>query len=189
MTSKSVISVSRSASCLGVVEVVEEAVGGEDGQARVLERDEAGERVAVRRPRRRPRRRRCGRSRSGGGRRRSAAPSRRRASPRSPRGPPGRRSARPGGRCRRRRSTSPKGVGVEGGVERGAPGVARVEGEDRGEVVAGGARQPEAVLLRAGLGALVRADEAGAVVGRPATRARKPRRVRRLAVGARVVLP
>ena len=45
------------------------------------------------------------------------------------------------------------------------PGVALVEGEDGGEVVAGGLGQAQAILLGAGLRALVRADQAGAVVG------------------------
>ncbi len=61
------------------------------------------------------------------------------------------------------------------------PGVALVEGEDRREVVAGRLGQAQAVLLRAGLGALVRADQAGAVVGdsHPAEKAapRVPRAV------------
>ena len=47
------------------------------------------------------------------------------------------------------------------------PGVAGVQGEDRGEVVAGRPGQPQPVLLGAGLGALVGADQAGAVVGHP----------------------
>ncbi len=45
------------------------------------------------------------------------------------------------------------------------PGVAGVQREDRGEVVASGDGEVEAVLFRARLGALVRADEAGAVGG------------------------
>src|SRR4051812_2870157 len=38
------------------------------------------------------------------------------------------------------------------------PDVARMEGEDRGEVVPGRASESQAVLLRSRLGALVRAD-------------------------------
>jgi hypothetical protein len=49
------------------------------------------------------------------------------------------------------------GFVAEGWLEM-APRVAGVEGEDGGEVVAGGARQSQPVLLRARLGALVRAD-------------------------------
>ena len=61
---------------------------------------------------------------------------------------------------------SPHGAPCGGGGEVG-PGVALVEGEDGGEVVARRLGQAQAVLLRAGLGALVRPDEAGAVVGDP----------------------
>ncbi len=46
-----------------------------------------------------------------------------------------------------------------------APGVAGMEDEDRREVEAGRAGEAEAILLRAGLGPFMRADEAGAVVG------------------------
>ena len=55
------------------------------------------------------------------------------------------------------------GVGdlVPGVLERRAdvaPGVPGMEGEDRGEVVLGGAGELETILLRAGLGALVGSD-------------------------------
>ncbi len=46
-----------------------------------------------------------------------------------------------------------------------APGVAGVEAEDGGEVVLGGAGQLQAILLGTRLGALVRADQARAVLG------------------------
>ena len=49
------------------------------------------------------------------------------------------------------------GLVTQGGLEV-APRVARVEGEDGGEVVAGGAGQPQAVLLRSRLGPLMRTN-------------------------------
>ena len=75
--------------------------------------------------------------------------------------------------------TSPQGAlsrerldGVPGGVRRVV-----VEAEDGGEVRARGAREPQPVLLRARVRALVRADAAGAVV-LDRTRAKTPWRVR-----------
>jgi hypothetical protein len=55
---------------------------------------------------------------------------------------------------------------VQGGLDV-PPGVAGVQGEDRGEVVAGGAREPQAVLLGSRLGALVRAHQARTVRRHP----------------------
>ena len=63
-----------------VGEAGEQAVGGEDREAGVVEPGQRHQRVVVGRPRRRPRRGRRSRSRSGGGRRRSAAGRRRAAS-------------------------------------------------------------------------------------------------------------
>ena len=63
----------------------------------------------------------------------------------------------------------------------------REQREDRREVGPGRAREPQAVLLRAGVGALVRADPAGAVVLDPHAR-EEPAAGARLAVGAGVVL-
>ena len=146
---------------LGVVgEAGEQAVGGEDRQARVVERGQRHQRVVVRRPRRRPRRGRRARSRSGGGRRRSGARRRRGSScdggvDLGVGDPPD-----AGAPCRRRRSTSPQGSAADRRLDL-RPGVAGGEGEDRREVVAGGAGEVEPVLLRPGLGALVRADLAG----------------------------
>ena len=60
------------------------------------------------------------------------------------------------------------GPGVGAGVALEVPpGVARVQREDRREVVPGRLGEPQAILLRARLGALVRPDEAGAVLGDP----------------------
>ena len=59
---------------------------------------------------------------------------------------------------------SPQGSPCGGGFEVG-PGVSLVEREDGGEVVARRLGQAQAVLLGPGLRPLVRADEAGAVVG------------------------
>ena len=118
------------------------------------------------RPRRRSPRRRRARSRSGGGRRRSAARRRPSASLDAPR-------SRPASATRQSRWTRAVVVGdlaprLAVGVrrERAPRGAGRVvvEAEDGGEVGARRARQPQPVLLRARVRALVRADAAGAVV-------------------------
>ena len=117
------------------------------------------------RPRRRPRPRRRARSRSGGARRRSGA--RRRAEGALERGDArrGRRPARARCACPRGRSLGER-LGARGLRERLLRGAAlvREEAEDGGEVGARGARELEAVLLGAGVRALVRPDATGAVV-------------------------
>ncbi len=67
------------------------------------------------------------------------------------------------------------------------PGVSGVKGEDRRQVVAGGLGEPQAVLLGAGLGALVGADEPGAVLG-DAHPGEEPAPRARAAIGPAVVL-
>ena len=144
------------------VEAGQQPVGGEDGEARVLERDEAHQHVVGRRA---SGLRRRARSRSGGGRRRSAARCRRAPSRTAAIASA---SATRQSRCTVPSSsvTSPHGVAVDVRRER-APGRAGrvvVEAEDRREVRARRAGQAQPVLLRARVGALVRADAAGAVV-------------------------
>ena len=137
------------------------------------------------RPRRRSPRRRRARSRSGGGRRRSAA--------RCRRGRPGRPRSRSGSAMRQRRLCVPSSSVAsphELARRTGASALEaspRVEREDRGEVGLRGARQAQAVLLGAGVRALVRADAAGAVL--LDAHAREDAVARELAaVGAGVVL-
>ena len=57
-----------------------------------------------------------------------------------------------------------RAVSVNGSTAPRRVGRVVVEAEDRREVRARGAREPQPVLLRARVGALVRADAAGAVV-------------------------
>src|SRR4051794_24679939 len=65
----------------------------------------------------------------------------------------------------------PVGIGrlapgiIAGARFHGRPGVAGMQGEDRREVVPGRPGEPQAVLLRARLRALVGTDLAGAVIG------------------------
>ena len=68
-----------------------------------------------------------------------------------------------------------------------APRVPGVKGEDRRQVVAGGPGEPQAILLRAGLGSLVGADQAGAVLGHPHP-GEEPVARTTVAIGALVVL-
>ena len=145
-----------------VVEAGQQAVRGEDRQPRVAaaRRGTSARTGAGLRRRSRPRTR--ARSRSGGGRRRSAA--------RRARARPATAAIASASPTRQSRwvvpsssVTSPNGGAVEVRGDR-RPGVAVVEREDRGEVRARGAREPQPVLLRARVGALVRADPARAVV-------------------------
>ena len=99
---------------------------------------------------------------------------------------PGRRRARAGGSVPSSSVSSPNGGAVEVRRER-RPGVAVVEREDRREVRARRAREPQPVLLRAGVRALVRADPARAVVLDAHAREQPVARAA-AAVGAGVVL-
>ena len=147
-----------------VLQAGEQAVGGEDVQARVRAPRGTSARSGAR-PRRRPPRRTRARSRSGGGRRRSAA-RRRPARPGGRRSRRGRPSARACSSCPRRRSASANGsppVALGERLAGRAVGIGE-EAEDGGEVGPRGARQAQPVLLRPRVGALVRADPARAVV-------------------------
>jgi hypothetical protein len=147
-----------------VVEVVKQAVGGEHAQARIFERDEAGEGetgIVVG----------AGADLVGVGAGGlvavvSVGDQQLRAVER--RGDPGVNRGigdRPG------TVDGPVGVGdlaerrFGEGDREVAPGVAGMEHEDRGEVVLGGPGQTEAVLLRTGLGPLVGADQPRPVGG------------------------
>ena len=96
--------------------------------------------------------------------------------------------ARCGSACRRRRwrcRTARRGCAARARARRPARG--REEAEDGGEVRAGGAREPQPVLLRPRVRALVRADAARAVV-LDANAAEEAVARAGLAVGAGVVL-
>ena len=185
-------SVAASASWRGGVagEPADEAVRREDHQARVLERDEVHQDVAVLAlaadlvgvdarglvavvP--------VGDQQLGGRRAR-----------------PGRRRSRSGSATRQRRLTRALGVGLlaerarrsrraAASAAQAAPGGVAVEREDRGEVGLRRAREPQAVLLRARVRALVRADAPGAVLLDAHAREEAVARADR-AVGPRVLL-
>ena len=171
---------------LVVVEADREPVGREDRQAGVLQRDQAHQHVVGARAA--PAGRRA-RSRSGGGRRRSAARCRCSAALKA--------SIASASSIRQSlwtvpssSVTVPQGSSCVNGSTRAPGRVGRVvvEAEDRREVRARGAREPQPVLLRARVRALVRADAAGAVVLDACTRAKTPWRVRSWPSGPGVVL-
>ena len=163
---------------------------GKIEQARVLERARAASARSGGRPRRRPRPRTRARSRSGGGRRRSAA-RRRRARPGARRSGPG----RPTRQSVLRVPSSSVTVGerlLAGHLRRASRARAPLGSGNRlkmGERLARVARvRLEPVLLRPGMGALVRADAARRRSPPRARARRTPVRVRRAAVGGGVVL-
>ena len=155
------VALERGAQPLAVADLGEQPVGGEDGQARVLERDQAHEHVAgaallVVHARGLVAVVAVGDQQLGVG----AA---RRGPPRSP---PGRRRATAGASVPSSSVTSAHGSVSQVRRERAPrrPGRVVVEAEDGGEVRVRGAREPQPVLLRAGVRALVRPDPARAVV-------------------------
>ena len=171
-----------------VVEPADEAMRGEHRQPGILQRDQAHEDVPVLALAADLLARRPAWSRNGGGRRRSAA--RRRA------WPPARRRSPRGSATRHRRCVVPSRVGdlaprrLRGGrLQRRPGGLGRVgvQREDRGDVRARRARQPQPVLLRPGVRALVRAHPPGAVLLDPHP-AEEPAPGQRAPVGPGVVL-